>query len=161
METGFHNLNISVFTLHLYFFQSLYINSELISWLQWCISNSIIFLLNITAYSMITILIYYGIDVWINMNEWCIYIALFVYCCTPKALYNHVGGSLLNHHQCAASTWMMRRLPQDNTPPPPRHVSGNTIYTLLLYIVSLDTRTQSCLSLALASSFSTFFVVWQ
>ncbi len=26
------------------------------------------------------------------MNEWCIYIALFVYCCTPKALYNHVGG---------------------------------------------------------------------
>ncbi len=38
-----------------------------------------------------------------------------MYCCTPKALYNHVwGGSLLNHHQCAASTWMMRRLPQDN-----------------------------------------------
>ncbi len=35
-------------------------------------------------------------------------------CCTPKALYNQVGGSLLNHHQCAASTWMMRRLPQDN-----------------------------------------------
>ncbi len=27
------------------------------------------------------------------MNEWCIYIALFVYCCTPKALYNHVGVS--------------------------------------------------------------------
>ncbi len=26
------------------------------------------------------------------MNEWCIYIALFVYCCTPKALYSHVGG---------------------------------------------------------------------
>ncbi len=25
------------------------------------------------------------------MNEWCIYIALFVYCCTPKALYSHVG----------------------------------------------------------------------
>ncbi len=25
------------------------------------------------------------------VNEWCIYIALFVYCCTPKALYNHVG----------------------------------------------------------------------
>ncbi len=48
------------------------------------------------------------------MNEWCIYIALFVYCCTPKALYNHVGGSLLNHHQCAASTWMMRWMPQDN-----------------------------------------------
>ncbi len=22
-----------------------------------------------------------------------------MYCCTPKALYNHVGGSLLNHHQ--------------------------------------------------------------
>ncbi len=38
-----------------------------------------------------------------------------MYCCTPKALYNHVGGgSLLNHHQCAASTWMMLRLPQDN-----------------------------------------------
>ncbi len=37
-----------------------------------------------------------------------------VYCCTPKALYNHVGGSLLNLHQCAASTWMKRRLPQDN-----------------------------------------------
>ncbi len=38
-----------------------------------------------------------------------------MYCCTPKALYNHVGGgSLLNHHQCAASTWMMRRQPQDN-----------------------------------------------
>ncbi len=37
-----------------------------------------------------------------------------MYCCTPKALYNHVGGSLLNYHQCAASTWMMRRLPQDN-----------------------------------------------
>ncbi len=56
-----------------------------------------------------------------NDDEWCIflyiYIALFVYCCTPKALYNHVGGgggSLLNYHQCAASTWMMRRLPQDN-----------------------------------------------
>ncbi len=30
-----------------------------------------------------------------------------MYCCTPKALYNHVGGggTLLNHHQCAASTW--------------------------------------------------------
>ncbi len=28
---------------------------------------------------------------WMN-DEWCIYIALFVYCCTPKALYNHVGG---------------------------------------------------------------------
>ncbi len=28
------------------------------------------------------------------MNEWCIYIALFVYCCTPKALYNHVGGGV-------------------------------------------------------------------
>ncbi len=27
------------------------------------------------------------------------------YCCTPKALYNHVGGGgLLNHHQCAASS---------------------------------------------------------
>ncbi len=42
-----------------------------------------------------------------------------MYCCTPKALYNHVcvcvgGGGLLNHHQCSASTWMMRQLPQDN-----------------------------------------------
>ncbi len=37
-----------------------------------------------------------------------------MYCCTPKAHYNHLGGSLLNHHQCAASTWMMRWLPQDN-----------------------------------------------
>ncbi len=39
-----------------------------------------------------------------------------MYCCTPKALQNHVGGggSLLNYHQCAASTWMMRRLPQDS-----------------------------------------------
>jgi len=27
------------------------------------------------------------------------YIALFMYYCTPKALYSHVG-SLLNHHQC-------------------------------------------------------------
>ncbi len=51
--------------------------------------------------------------IYIWMNEWCIYIALIVYChCrTPKALYNHVGGSLLNHHQCAASTWIMRRQP--------------------------------------------------
>ncbi len=24
----------------------------------------------------------------------CIYITLFVYCCTPKALYNHVGGGV-------------------------------------------------------------------
>ncbi len=46
--------------------------------------------------------------------QWMNY-AFIVYCCTPKALYNHGGGgSLLNHHQCAASTWMMRRLPQDN-----------------------------------------------
>ncbi len=38
-----------------------------------------------------------------------------VYCCKPKALYNHVVvGSLLNHHQCVVSTWMMRRLPQYN-----------------------------------------------
>ncbi len=39
-----------------------------------------------------------------------------MYCCTPKALYSHVGGGgdLLNHHQCAASTWMVRRLPHDN-----------------------------------------------
>ncbi len=43
------------------------------------------------------------------MNEWMMhfYSAFIVYCCTPKALYNHVGGSLLNHHQCAASTWMI------------------------------------------------------
>ncbi len=33
---------------------------------------------------------------WMN-DELCIYIVLFVYCCTPKTLYNHVGGSLLNH----------------------------------------------------------------
>ncbi len=35
-----------------------------------------------------------------------------MYCCAPKALYNHVGGggvSLLNHHQCAASTWMINK----------------------------------------------------
>ncbi len=25
-------------------------------------------------------------------DEWCIYITLFVLCCTPKALYSHVGG---------------------------------------------------------------------
>ncbi len=37
-----------------------------------------------------------------------------MYCCTPKALYNHMRGSLLKHHQCAASTWMMRRQPQHN-----------------------------------------------
>ncbi len=39
------------------------------------------------------------------MNEWMmhLYSAFIVYCHTPKALYNHVGGSLLNHHQCAAS----------------------------------------------------------
>ncbi len=43
-----------------------------------------------------------------------LYSAFIVYCHTPKVLYNHVGGSLLNHHQCAASTWMMRRQPQDN-----------------------------------------------
>ncbi len=46
------------------------------------------------------------------MNEWSIYKVLycvFVYCCTPKALYNHVWGgglSLLNNYQCAASTWI-------------------------------------------------------
>ncbi len=40
------------------------------------------------------------------MNDWInhLYSAFIVYCYTPKALYNHVGGSLLNHHQCAAST---------------------------------------------------------
>ncbi len=48
-----------------------------------------------------------------RMNDAFIY-QFIVYYCRPKALYNHVGGSLLNHHQCAASTWMMRRLPQDN-----------------------------------------------
>ncbi len=37
-----------------------------------------------------------------------------MYCCTPKALYNHVRGSLFNHHQCAASTLMIRRQPQHN-----------------------------------------------
>jgi len=37
-----------------------------------------------------------------------------MYCCTSKALYNHISGSLLNHHQCALSTWMMRRQPQNN-----------------------------------------------
>ncbi len=37
-----------------------------------------------------------------------------MYCCTPKVLYNHMRGILLNHHQCAASTWIMRRQPQDN-----------------------------------------------
>ncbi len=45
------------------------------------------------------------------LNEWMrhLYNTFIVYCCTPKALYNHVGGggSLLNHHQCAASTWMI------------------------------------------------------
>ncbi len=51
-----------------------------------------------------------------RINEWCVYIWCFiVYCCTLKALYNHVGGSLLNHHQCAASTWIMWRQPQDNS----------------------------------------------
>ncbi len=51
------------------------------------------------------------------MNEWmndAFKFCFIMYCCTPKALYNHVGGSLLNHHQCAASTWVMWRLPQDN-----------------------------------------------
>ncbi len=40
------------------------------------------------------------------VNELCIYIALYVYCCTPKMLHNHVGGGglILNHHQCAASS---------------------------------------------------------
>ncbi len=48
------------------------------------------------------------------MNELCIYIALYVYCCKPKALYNHVlqSWSLLNKDQCAASTCMMRWLSQ-------------------------------------------------
>ncbi len=52
----------------------------------------------------------------VDMNEWMnhLYSALIVYCYTPKALYNHMRGSLLNHHQCAASTWMMRRQPQHN-----------------------------------------------
>ncbi len=45
------------------------------------------------------------------MNEWmndAFILSFIVYCCSPKALYNHVGGgggggggSLLNHHQCA------------------------------------------------------------
>ncbi len=48
-----------------------------------------------------------------------LYSTFIAFCCTPKALYNHVcvcgggGRSLLNHHQCA-STWMMWRLPRDN-----------------------------------------------
>ncbi len=55
---------------------------------------------------------------WMNewMNELCIYIGLycvFLYI-QSVLLYNHVGWSLLNHHQCAASTWMLRWLPQDN-----------------------------------------------
>ncbi len=39
-----------------------------------------------------------------------------VYCCTPKALYNHVGGggggggSLLNHHRYIAAVLRMREL---------------------------------------------------
>ncbi len=37
-----------------------------------------------------------------------------MYCCAPKALYNHVGWGLLNHHLCVASTWIMRQQPQDN-----------------------------------------------
>ncbi len=40
------------------------------------------------------------------MNELCIYIALCVYCCTSKALYNHVGGSLLNHHHTYMHTYI-------------------------------------------------------
>ncbi len=29
----------------------------------------------------------------LNLNEWMVaFIKCFVYCCTPKALYNHVGG---------------------------------------------------------------------
>ena len=35
-----------------------------------------------------------------------------MYYCTPKALYNHIRGCLLNHHQCSASTRMMRWQPQ-------------------------------------------------
>ncbi len=52
---------------------------------------------------------------WEWMNEWMmhLYIALCI-AVHPKCFHNHVGGSLLNHHQCAASTWMMIRLPQDN-----------------------------------------------
>ncbi len=37
-----------------------------------------------------------------------------MYCCTPKALYNHMRESLFNHHQCAASTWMRDLLSQAN-----------------------------------------------
>ncbi len=36
---------------------------------------------------------------WMN-DELCIYIVLFVYCCTPKTLYNHVGGWI--HFSCFA-----------------------------------------------------------
>ncbi len=67
-------------------------------------------------YANYTEVLPYGVREWMNDA----FIKRFiVYCCTPKALYNHVcggggGGSLLNLHQCAASTWMIWRLPQDN-----------------------------------------------
>ncbi len=49
------------------------------------------------------------------MNEWMMHLySAFCVLLYAQSAYNHVGGSLLNHHQCAASTWMMRRLPQDN-----------------------------------------------
>ncbi len=48
-----------------------------------------------------------------------------MYCCTPKALYNHVcvcvcggggggGGWLAGGGSLLRTTWMMRRLPQNN-----------------------------------------------
>ncbi len=62
-------------------------------------------------------IIFFNINILDYMNEWMndafIY-HFIVYSLTPKALYNHEGGSLLNHYQCAASTWMMRRQPHDN-----------------------------------------------
>ncbi len=40
------------------------------------------------------ILLEVAIRRWVHwmMNEWCIYIALFVYCCTPKALFTIMWG---------------------------------------------------------------------
>ncbi len=51
-----------------------------------------------------------------RMNEWMmhLYSAFIVYCCTPKALYNHVGGSLLNHHQLDLSTRSSCPIAQDD-----------------------------------------------
>ncbi len=56
------------------------------------------------------------------MNEWCIYVALFVYCCTPKALYNHVGGLSSTTTSVQHPLWIWR-LPQDNGPVRSPHTS--------------------------------------